>query len=117
MVTRMEFQLRGAIHSHIMLWVSKTIPQMISDKFIRADIPDPNIEPELYRLVIQYQVHECKTHICGGPGAGQDGKCKKGFPCDIAEYTHHRRGDKRYTYERTERDLYVSPYNAELLLL
>jgi len=90
---------------------------MISEKFIRADIPDPNIEPELYRLVMQYQVHECKTHICGGPGAGQDGKCKKGFPCDIAEYTHHRRGDKRYTYERTERDLYVSPYNAELLLL
>jgi hypothetical protein len=52
MVTRMEFQLRGAIHSHIMLWVSKTIPQMINEKFIRADIPDPNIEPELYHLVI-----------------------------------------------------------------
>ena len=48
----MEIQLRGAIHSHIMLWVSKTIPQIINKKFIRADILDPNIEPELYYLII-----------------------------------------------------------------
>jgi hypothetical protein len=82
-----------------MIWVSKTIPQIISDKFVRADILDPNIKPELYRLIIQYQVHKYKTHICSRPRAKQNGKCKKGFPYNITEYTHHRRGDKRYTYK------------------
>jgi PIF1-like helicase len=117
MVTRMEFQLRGAIHSHLMLWVSKTIPQMIDEKFIRADLPDRDHEPELYDLVVKYQVHDCKPHICGGPGAGPNGKCRKLFPADVSDRTYHREGDKRYTYARTERDIYVVPYNAELLLL
>ena len=117
MVTRMEFQLRGAIHSHLMLWVSKTIPEMVEERFIRADLPDPDDEPELYDLVVKYQLHECKAHICGGPGAGPNGKCKKLFPADISDRTYHRQGDKRYTYTRTGRDIYVVPYNAELLLL
>jgi hypothetical protein len=117
MVTRIEFQLRGAIHSHMVLWVSKTISQMITEDFIRADLPDPIDEPELHSAVIKYQIHECKDHICGGRGSGPNGKCRKLFPADISDRTYHQLGNKRYTYKRGPRDLYIVPYNAELLLL
>ena len=46
-----EFQLRQAIHSHMLLWVEKNIADLIKEDYIRADLPDPWKEPELYELV------------------------------------------------------------------
>jgi hypothetical protein len=114
-VERIEFQLRGAIHAHCMLWVEKSIEQMIGEGYIRADQPDPEKEPILARLVHAFQIHVCKPHICRGPVL--NGKCEKGFPADVSDRTYHRPGDKRYMYQRTENDVWVVPYNAELLLL
>ena len=116
-IIRIEFQLRGAIHAHCMLWVEKSVEEMIAEGYIRADRPDPQKEPILAQLVDLYQTHHCKPHICGGPGAGRDGKCKKGFPAEPSDHTYHRLGDKRYTYQRTENDVWIVPYNAALLLL
>jgi len=115
LIERFEFQLRGAIHSHCLLWCEKSIPQLIRENYIRADIPDPAREPQLYALVMKYQIHQCRVNICGGPGA--NGKCSKGFPCDVSDTTHHEPGNNRYTYARGENDVWVSPYNPELLLI
>jgi hypothetical protein len=112
LIERFEFQLRGAIHSHCLLWTEKPIPQLIRENYIRADIPDPTKEPRLHELVMKYQIHRCRTNICGGPGI--NGKCSKGFPCDVSDTTHHEPGKSRYTYARGENDLWVSP---ELLLI
>ena len=117
LVTRIEFQLRGAIHSHSMLWVGKSIDQMITERYVRADLPDPEREPLLAALVEKFMIHRCVPNICGGRGAGVGGKCEKGFPEDVVERTHHRPGDKRYTYERSENDIWVVPYNPELLMI
>ena len=115
LIERFEFQLRGAIHSHCLLWSEKPIHQLIKENYIRADIPDPVKEPRLHALVMKYQIHRCRDNICGGPGA--NGKCSKGFPCEISETTHHVPGNSRYTYARGEDDVWVSPYNPELLLI
>jgi hypothetical protein len=115
LIERFEFQLRGAIHSHCLLWTQKSVADMLAENHIRADIPDPEKEPRLYDLVIRYQIHVCKPHICGG--VGKYGQCRKGFPAKVSPTTYHEPGSLRYTYKRTEKDVWVSPYNAELLLI
>ena len=63
---RVEFQVRGSPHVHGFLWIVN--PLVLSedkkedyisfvDGIIRADLPDPASEPELYKLVKTYQVH------------------------------------------------------------
>jgi hypothetical protein len=115
LIERFEFQLRGAIHSHCLLWTEKSIVKLLADGFVRADISDPEKEPELHSLVMKYQIYKCKDNICGGPG--RYGKCSKGFPADVSGSTFYQTGNPRYTYARTEADVWVVPYNAQLLLI
>jgi hypothetical protein len=115
-VQRQEFQLRGAIHSHCLLWCGKSTRDLIEQSYVRADLPDPEAEPLLHSLVQKYQIHTCRDDICGGPQA-PTGQCRKGFPAPLAAATSQVTGQLRYTYQRlTEADRYVVPYNAELLL-
>lgn len=79
---RVEFQNRGASHTHTILWVEKSIIEMIEENLIRADLPDQNLEPELYQLVITHQIHTCRPGKCGGP-APHGQVCKKNFPNHI----------------------------------
>jgi Helitron helicase-like domain at N-terminus len=99
LVERYEFQLRQAIHTHMLLWVEKSIAEMIQDNYVRADIPDPERKPELYELVIQHQIHTCKPHLCGSDNANpQFHPCRKGFPQPLASKTHWVPGELRYRY-------------------
>ncbi len=117
LIERQEFQQRGAIHSHCLLWCEKSVDQLIEESFIRADVPDPKLEPLLYELVIKFQIHACKETLCGGPQA-PTGQCRKGFPAPLSSTTHHEEGNLRYSYKRiSEADRWVVPYNAKLLLL
>ncbi|CAJ0834083.1 930_t:CDS:2 [Entrophospora sp. SA101] len=51
-------------------------PKSLPENIIRSDLPDPDIEPELYEYVSRHQIHTCSPK-CGGPAApGQT--CKKG---------------------------------------
>ncbi|GBC10072.1 hypothetical protein RclHR1_09310007 [Rhizophagus clarus] len=76
---RVEFQNRGAPHTHSVLWVEESIDEMIAENLIRSDLPNPNTEPELYQLVLAHQIHTCSPKKCGGPAPpGQ--VCKKKFP-------------------------------------
>ena len=88
---------------------------MIEEGFIRADIPDPELEPLLYYLVMRYQIHHCQDHIYGG--VERFGTCKKGAPWPVSDRTFHEPGNPRYTYKRGPADIRVSSFNAELLLL
>ena len=64
---RVEFQNRGAAHTHSCIWVSKTQNEMLSEHLIRSDLPDPHLEPELHALVKAHQIHTCFEKHCGGP--------------------------------------------------
>jgi hypothetical protein len=113
---RDEFQNRGAIHTHGIAYLSKSISELINSNVIRADMPDPNSEPELYELVKKHQVHTCDTR-CGGP-APSGLCCKKGFSQPYSDTTHEDPNSLRYIYHRTkEEDLYIVPYHAPTLFL
>jgi PIF1-like helicase/helitron helicase-like protein len=113
---RDEFQNRGAIHTHGVAYLSKSIPELIDSNVIRADMPDPNLEPELYELVKKHQIHTCDSR-CGGP-APEGSRCKKGFPQPYSNTTYEDPRSLRYIYRRTKtEDLYVVPYHAPTLLL
>ncbi|GBC40545.2 PIF1-like helicase domain-containing protein [Rhizophagus irregularis DAOM 181602=DAOM 197198] len=113
---RDEFQNRGAIHTHGIAYLSKSISELIDSNVIRADMPDPNSEPELYELVKKHQIHTCDSR-CGG-SAPSGSRCKKGFPQPYSDTTHEDPNSLRYIYRRTkEEDLYVIPYHAPTLFL
>jgi hypothetical protein len=114
---RVEFQNRGAPHTHSIIWVEKTIDEMIAENLIRSDLPDPILEPELYQLVITHQIHTCNPTKCGGPAPpGQT--CKKNFPRPYSPITYYNANEFRYTYRCvTERDRWVVPYHAPTLLI
>lgn len=117
MVERHEFRQRQAIHSHCLLWTEKSTLELLQDGYIRADVPNPDLEPLLYSLVQKFQVHTCVERLCGGPQA-LTSQCRKGFPADLSERVFQKDQDLRYTYKRlSEADRWIVPYNAELLLL
>ncbi|CAH1766489.1 8786_t:CDS:2 [Entrophospora sp. SA101] len=113
---RVEFQNRGAAHTHGVYWVTKTIEKMITENIIRSDLPDPDIEPELYEYVSRHQIHTCSPK-CGGPAApGQT--CKKGFPRPFSPMTHENNELKKYIYYcRSSKDRWVVPYHAPTLII
>ena len=48
---------------HLVLWLlDKDIDGLLGD--MRADLPDPQTEPELYWLVRKYQYHQCPEGYC-----------------------------------------------------
>ena len=84
-----EFQKRGPPHTHTVLRVKETIvqPQDI-DKWICAEIPDPEKEPRLHKLVVKFMLH----NKCDFPGSravclDDEGKCTKFFPKEFRNET------------------------------
>jgi hypothetical protein len=113
---RVEFQNRGAAHTHGVYWTSKSIEEMINNNTIRSDVPDPNLEPELYHLVMTYQIHTCNAK-CGGPAPSGE-RCKKGFPRPYSPCTYYDNNSFRYTYRCINHfDRWVVPYHAPTLLI
>jgi hypothetical protein len=47
LIERFEFQLRGAIHSHCLLWTEKSTDQLIRENYIRADFKFRPVDPQV----------------------------------------------------------------------
>jgi hypothetical protein len=113
---RIEFQNRGAAHTHGIYWTSKTIEQMISENLIRSDLPNPNTEPELYTKVQAHQIHVCSAK-CGGQAAPGH-TCKKGFPRPFSPITYYDNDTHRYIYKCIKpEDQWVVPYHPQTLMI
>lgn len=114
-VERHEFQLRGAFHLHVAYWGSVSILDLIEMNYIRADMPNPILEPELWQAVTKHQIHICIPRYCGGPV--QHGQCKKGFLAPLSNSTHNNNLNMRFTYQRSKPDdQYIVPYIPIILL-
>jgi len=88
----------------------------IVDKFISAEIPNPNENETLHNIVMKHMIHgPC------GDWCLIDNKCSKHFPksfrpettMDEDGYPQYRRRNNGLLYERPR---YVVPYNPTLLL-
>ncbi|KAJ9557468.1 hypothetical protein OSB04_012082 [Centaurea solstitialis] len=126
-----EFQKRGLPHCHTLLWVTSAhkikAPEEV-DKFISAEIPDPNNDPRLFNIVSKLMIHgPCGLANTSAP-CMVNGTCSKHFPkryeqttrFDKDGYIHYRRkNDCRFV---TKNDIkldnsYVVPYNRSLCLV
>jgi hypothetical protein len=113
---RIEFQNRGAAHTHGVYWISKTIEQMINENLIRSDLPDPITESELYEKVKANQIHTCSSK-CGGPAAPGH-TCKKGFPRPFSPNTYFDNDTQHYIYRCTKpEDQWIVPYHPQTLMI
>ncbi len=84
-VYTIEFQKRGLPHAHILLWVErsdKSVDAAEIDDVICAEIPDKDLNPELYEAVSEYMVHgPCGVLNKNSPCMDSDKvKCTKKFP-------------------------------------
>ncbi|GKA03583.1 ATP-dependent DNA helicase PIF1-like protein [Tanacetum coccineum] len=125
-----EFQKRGLLHAHILLWLKEEFkcrtPDQIND-IILAELPCPRNDPDAYKVVSEFMLHgPCGAEAKHAP-CTNEGKCSKYFPKKFLAETiinedgypvYHCRDNKitavkgKFTYDNK----HVVPHNQYLLL-
>ncbi|GJW62962.1 DNA helicase [Tanacetum coccineum] len=106
-----EFQKQGLPHCHTLLWVDSAskirMPEQV-DQFISAELPDPTIDPDGYRVVSELMMHD----PCGAANLKAScmkaSKCSKNFPkkynpktyFDDNGHVHYQRRDANVSTTR-----------------
>lgn len=64
-VYSIEWQKRGLPHVHILIWLLQKLRPHQIDQLISAEIPDPEVDPDLFQLVTgkPYHLHEFRNNI------------------------------------------------------
>ena len=103
-----EFQKRGLPHMHLLIFLEdsqKLDTANDVDSCIRAYWPDPETEPQLFKIVKQVMVHgPCGSANPRAPCNDEKGQCTKGYPRPFQDGTtmdeegypvYHRPNDGR----------------------
>ncbi|XP_068341523.1 uncharacterized protein [Pyrus communis] len=128
-----EFQKRGLPHVHMLLMLEENDKLNSPDDYdqvVRAEIPNPNEEPELYGAVLRHMIHgPCGIHHSRSP-CMKRGSCKRNYPKPFA-LTTVQENDSYPVYRRRDNhdpipldhnarimvdNRWVIPYNSWLLL-
>ncbi|XP_076838347.1 uncharacterized protein LOC143483367 [Brachyhypopomus gauderio] len=90
---RVEYQARGSPHIHLLAWCKnapvfeedpdETVCEFV-DRYITCQLPDPNADPELYKIVTEVQIHS-KGHSKSCKKGNKH--CRFGFPKPPVEKT------------------------------
>lgn len=78
-----EFQKRGLPHVHMLIWLdseSKRDLQNNVDKFVSAEIPDPEKDPIGYAAVQAFMIHGPCGHDFPKSPCMKQKKCFRHFP-------------------------------------
>ena len=85
-IWRLEFQVRGAPHAHVLLWLKEPLDLSSVQTKMHATIP-PDYLPKLKNIVTKEYMHTCKPERCFG---GKNSRsCKYGFPKPIINETEY----------------------------
>ncbi|XP_063912265.1 uncharacterized protein LOC135129114 [Zophobas morio] len=122
-----EWQKRGLPHIHILLWLEQRISAVNIDNVICAEIPDPQKDPILYKIIKTNMIHGPCGNLRKSP-CMKGGCCSKKYPRILLKETqtgddgypkYRRRGpaDGGFTVEIhgvTLDNRWVVPYNPVL---
>ncbi|XP_044741944.1 uncharacterized protein LOC123302915 [Chrysoperla carnea] len=123
-----EWQKRGLPHVHILLWLEEKIRSESVDQIISAELPDPNLDPDLFEIIKSTMIHgPCGSFNSKSP-CMVEGKCTKRYPKAFLKetvagddgYPQYRRrspadGGMKITLNGVEVDnRWVVPYNPVL---
>ncbi|XP_057723335.1 uncharacterized protein LOC130939233 [Arachis stenosperma] len=125
-----EFQKRGLLHAHILLWLdgrNRLQNIEIVDELICAELPNPMKFPHLYSVVSKYMIHGPCGRVRPTSPCMKDGRCSKFYPKQFVNYTSfdedgypiYKRRDIGVTVKSHGVDLdnrFVVPYNPLLLM-
>ena len=119
---RIEYQRRGALHIHMVVWCEPgTIPEdAVIAEFPRSEDVDDQFTYACRSYVQKFQIHgTCVPGRCfKGPGGKVLDHCKYGFPFDIEEDDRPDESGMRMLYRRRcKEESRVVPYNLPILLL
>ncbi|XP_047245588.1 uncharacterized protein LOC124882907 isoform X2 [Girardinichthys multiradiatus] len=98
---RVEFQHRGSPHIHMLIWNTEKVDIEVDDdetvcnfvdKYVTAQLPNPEKQPELYKKVTELQKHS-KNHTKTCFKSLNSG-CRFGFPKPLATKTMIIRPDE-----------------------
>ena len=116
---RREYQKRGAVHIHGLIWVD---PQTKKNNVIRAEMPrttNPKDKEfvEIQRaLVEKYQTHHCVEDRCKMRGTKRLTQCKYGFPAPLVnEVRPDYTGLRKLYIRRKPEDQRIVPYCFSML--
>ena len=137
---RIEYQARGAGHTHTLLWIKdapvlgKNTPDEVKSyiqKVCTCAMPDPESSPTLHELVNRFQTHRCNKY-CTTIYKHQNKfykKCRFGFPRpqktelelnDVADClsinTKTQPRKRLYHLPRTSHETNINDYNPALLM-
>ena len=121
-VWKKEYQKRGAVHWHMLLWIE---PGTITDDAVVAEMPRPAdtnsvVGKYLRRMVRKLETHDYRTPKCFQKAFGQTSdKCKYGFSYNVPQEVEELDEDNtRYLYPRRhEEDRMIVPHNLEMLVV
>ena len=121
-----EYQKRGLPHVHIDLWTVESQENVI-DHWISAEIPNPLVDPILYRIITKCNLHKCKLGRCKVDASSE---CNTNFPMPFRSrtrivennYPQYKRlspSEGGHTYKNRPSsplvdNRYVVPYNPSL---
>ena len=99
-----EWQKRGLPHAHILIWLfEKIFPNQI-DNIITAELPDPQEDPELFKIVKKHMIHGPCGLLNPLSPCMKDGKCTKKYPRQMFQETQTG-GDGYPLYRRRNPDV------------
>jgi len=117
---RIEYQNRGALHCHMLLWICEdTIPEdVVIAEMPRYSGKDIEVKHQTFlarEYVKTFQMHTC---IIGSCRKDKFAKCNYGFPYSIQLSDEMNESKMGYKYMRnSEEDKNVVPYNLYALML
>ena len=82
-----EWQKRGLPHAHILLWLKDNINPNQIDSVISAEIPNKDLDPELYEIVTTQMIHGPCGVLNPSSPCMQEKRCTKRFPRDLLQET------------------------------
>ena len=122
-IMKKEYQRRGAVHWHILLWIK---PGTAPKHAVMAEMPQGSDVSDKRAAYLRKLVSEMLQHKVCYPSRcfkGRQGrkltKCKYGFPFHVPEPRERLDDDMvRYLYvRRLKEDALVVPYNPEIAIL